>query len=49
MFGEAVAASGTEIAGDADFYGNLARGEFLNQFWVLIGFEAVANAFSAKI
>jgi hypothetical protein len=49
MLGDGGAESSAEVAGEAEFDGNLALGEFIDQVGVVRGREAVADAFGAQV
>ena len=49
MLGEVGAAAGPQIAGHADFNRNLALGQLFDQFLILRGGEAVADAFGLEV
>ncbi len=49
MLVEIRAKAGAEVAGEADFHGNLALGQLFDQIWIVEGGERVADAFGTKI
>src|SRR5579863_7385606 len=49
MIDEVGAKAGAEVAGEADFYRNLALAEFFDEIGIMEGSEPVANAFDAQI
>ena len=49
MCSERCTTAGAQITGKANLHGNLASGQFLNQFRILRGGQPVSEAFDAEI
>ncbi len=49
MLAEAGAKAGAQVAGEADFDGDLALGQFFNEVGIVEGSEAVTDALGTKI